>query len=136
MTVTAAPREPLLAFLNETTLRPPRVMTTPWEDLLRRPAVREVSVALLDGDTIVGAVLLERHGTLADVHWRVVAPAYRGGWANVILTSAMGDRMTALGVTHVKFSTTTETPDTERMVRLYGVEQSHCVDHYYRRIDG
>jgi GNAT superfamily N-acetyltransferase len=136
MTVATTPRESLLAFLNETALRPARVMTTPWEDLLRRPGVREASVVLLDGDTIVGASLLERHGTVSDVHWRVVAPAYRGGWANVILSSAMWDRLTELGITHVKFSTTTETPDTERMVRLYGVEQSHCVVHYHRAVDG
>jgi hypothetical protein len=91
-------------------------------------------VALMFADEVVGAVLCDQHGILAEVHWRVVAPAYRISWANLILTSAAWDRLLEAGVTHIKFSTTNETPDTERMVQTYGVEQSYRVDHYLRRL--
>ena len=134
LTLGEAPREQLLAFLKATALHEPHHMDTHWEDLWRRPSVRESSVVLLQSDDIVGVIMAERRGTLVDVIWRVVAPAYRRGWANVLLTAAMWDRMVETGVTHMKFATTSDTPDTERAVRLYGIQQAYRLDHYVRRL--
>ena len=97
-------------------------------DFWRRPSVRDSSAILMLGDRAIGGMVAEAFGELADVPWRSVDPEFRGGWANVVLSAALGDRLAALGVRRVRFSTTEETPDTENGVRIHGYLHRRIVD--------
>ena len=99
-------------------------------DFWRRPSVRDSSAILMLGDRAIGGVVAEAFGDLAVVPWRSVDPEFRGGWANVILSAALGDRLAALGVRRVRFSTTEETPDTEYGVRVHGYDHRRIVAHH------
>lgn len=92
---------------------------------LFRPSV----VLLLDGQ-VAAAIIVEEIGPLAMVRSRVVAPEFRGGWANVVLAAGSADRLATLGVRRVRFATTEDTPDTENGVRIYGVDRRAVVEHH------
>ena len=94
-------------------------------DFWRRPSVRDSSAILMLGDRAIGGIVAEAFG---DAGRRALAlrsiAEFRGGWANVILSAGSGDRLAALGVRRVRFSTTEETPDTENGVRIHGYRSS------------
>jgi GNAT superfamily N-acetyltransferase len=129
-----APRDGLAQLLAEHARRTPHSLGDPWAEVWLRPSAREASAVLMLGDQVIGAILAEKHGPLAEVIWRVVAPPYRGGWANIVLNAATWDRMARSGVRRVRFTTTTHTPDTERFVRLYGAAQATTTDQYVLRL--
>jgi GNAT superfamily N-acetyltransferase len=99
-------------------------------DFWKRPSVRDSSVFLMLGDRAIGGAVAEMSGELATVSWRSVDPEFRGGWANILLSTGLADRLTALGVRRVRFSTTEETPDTENGVRIHGFDHRHVAEHH------
>jgi GNAT superfamily N-acetyltransferase len=129
-----APREALSRLLADHARRTPHSIGTPWADAWRRPQIRDASSVLMRERDVIGVILAEKHDECAEVIWRVVAPSYRGGWANVVLNAATWDHMFQNGVRRVRFATTVQTPDTERFVRIYGAGQARHTDYFVRAL--
>src|SRR4051812_10050124 len=58
----------------------------------------ELSLALLNGDVLCGAMLASRSGSLLVIEINIVAPAWRRGWTNSMLVEAMARRGRAAGI--------------------------------------
>lgn len=97
-----------------------------WE----RPAIRDASAVLMLGDRAIGGIVAEVAGDSAGIAWRSIDPEFRLGWANIILSAAVADRLASLGVRRIRFSTTEETPDTENGVKIYGADGHRVLEHY------
>ncbi len=52
----------------------------------------------------------------------VIAPAYRGGWANALLIDAIKDRAVAVGATHWRFMAEDDVRDTVNLALRTGAE--------------
>jgi GNAT superfamily N-acetyltransferase len=79
-----------------------------------------LSLVLLQKGKVIGAMLCKRSGELAEVDVNVVAPAFRGGWANLLLLEAMARRARADGVAHFRFSCEEHVRDTLNLARRSG----------------
>ncbi|HEX6963205.1 MAG TPA: GNAT family N-acetyltransferase [Lacipirellula sp.] len=79
------------------------------------------SRVLLIGDRVIGCILA--HGespTAAVVDAVIVAPEYRGGWANVWLKLEATRGAQELGITHFRFATFDRYGDTRRFTEKFG----------------
>ncbi len=134
VSLTEAAREPLVALLAAPPDGAPDatpVETTPqWSDTWCRPEVLRISPVVLLDTLPVAVLVAERRGTCAMVRWRVVAPAHRLGWANILLGHAGFEWMGREGVTTCRFTSTSLTPDTGRMARVHAIGVVGCTVHY------
>lgn len=82
---------------------------------------RDVSLVLMRGTDVLGAMLVHRSGELAEVDVNVVAPQIRGRWANVLLLEGMARRARTAGVTCFHFFCEEHVRDTANLARRSGV---------------
>ncbi len=134
VTLTDAAREPLMALLaaqpGAASAALPARTPLAWSDAWCRPDILRVSPVIVLDDLPIAVVLAERTGTRATVRWRVVAPEHRLGWANILLGHTAFEWMAREGVSTCRFTSTSLTPDTERMARVHAMAPVECVDHY------
>ena len=81
---------------------------------------RDVSLVLMRGTDVLGAMLVRRSGDLAEVDVNVVAPAVRGRWANVLLLEGMARRARMAGVKSFHFFCEEHVRDTVNLARRSG----------------
>jgi GNAT superfamily N-acetyltransferase len=81
---------------------------------------RELSLALLNGDVLCGAMLASRSGSLLVVEINVVAPDWRRGWTNSMLVEAMARRGRAAGIELFRFCCQEHVTDTINLGRRTG----------------
>ncbi len=78
---------------------------------------RDLSLVLLRGGAVCGAILCLRSGDLVTVDVNVVAPHLRRGWANLLLLEAITHRCRADGVTRCHFTCEEHVRDTLNVAR-------------------
>lgn len=83
----------------------------------------ELSRVLLVDGTLAGAILARRKGSVAEVDFNVVAPGWRGGWANALLIEALVTRVRAAGLSLVRFLAEPHVRDTANLSRRAGGRQ-------------
>ncbi len=132
--VSEVSREDVAQLLGSRTGPVADALGASWGDQLKRTSVREMSTALMLDGAIIGVVLADLEGTRGEMLWRAVAHDYRAGWANIVLSTASGERIFRAGGRTLRFTTTRETPDTERAVRLYGGEHVTHTDYFVRNL--
>lgn len=129
-----APREEVIALLaapaGDASSDSSALPQLAWSDHWCRPAVMEMSPVVMHGDRAVAVVIAERTHDVVTVSWRVVASAYRSGWANIVLGHAALDRMRRSAARTMRFTSTSLTPDTERMTAVFGVREVAQRRHY------
>lgn len=134
VSLTDAARAPLTALLaarpGAASERHPAHTPPEWSDTWCRPEVLRVSPVVVIADLPIAAVVAERVGTRATVSWRVVAAEHRFGWANILLGHAAFEWMTREGVRTCRFTSTSLTPDTDRMARVHALGAVSCTEHY------
>ncbi len=130
-----APADALECLLQEWVARAFLPASDLSPEYWRRPSVRDASAILMMGDRALGGIVAEVRGDAADVRWRSLVPEFRGGWANVVLTAGLADRLSAMGVRRIRFATTEETPDTENGVRIHGFDRRCVVEHHRLDLD-
>ena len=130
-----APRDAVLQFYAAQIAHSPGDVEVPWPQTWSRKTMRSASVVLFDGNQVIGLGLTELIGQQAFVHYRIVAPEHRGGWANVVLCAEIAHRLQASGVRSVEFMSTTQTPDTQAMIERYGSDCLRAQDRYVLPLD-
>jgi len=91
------------------------------------------SLALLAGSHLAGAVLIRWEAEpVADAI--VVAPAYRGGWANALMLDAITALGRAVGATHFRFIAEQGVRDTVKLASRAGGEVIEERVGYYRAL--
>lgn len=83
----------------------------------------ELSHVLLVDGTLAGAILARRVKGVAEVDFNVVAPQWRGGWANALLIDALVVRVRAAGLPLVRFLAEPQVRDTANLSRRAGGRQ-------------
>ena len=81
---------------------------------------QKLSLALLVDGTVAGVVLARRHGPVLEVDFNVVAPAWRGSWANVMLVEGVLRRGRAAGLDRLRFLAEPHVRDTVNLARRAG----------------
>ena len=79
-----------------------------------------LSLALLVDGAVAGAVLARRDGEALEVDLNVVAPEWRGGWANVMLVEGVLRQGRAAGLTRLRFMAEPHVRDTINLARRAG----------------
>src|SRR5207249_4403403 len=103
-------------------------------DMARREAVTATSRVLLVDGRARGLILLAVDGDLATYEARVVDPAYRGGWANVLLMATDLERGLTLGVRRVRFYSSGANRDTLKLAARCGARAVGFRDLYARDV--
>lgn len=80
----------------------------------------ELSLVLALDEAIVGAMLITRSGGVGRVEVNVVAPAFRNGWANVVILDEAVRRIVASGLERVRFFSDEHTRDTINLAKYSG----------------
>jgi len=90
-------------------------------------------IVLLDG-RVAAFVLVEWLHDLGHGHVvaRVVAPEYRGGWANVLMMALALERGIAAGFSRVRFDSLEDNADTLSLARRYHADTVHILDRFLR----
>lgn len=83
----------------------------------------ELSRVLQVDGMLAGAILARRSADVAEVDFNVVAPKWRGGWANVLLVEALVSRVRAVGLPLVRFLAEPHVRDTANLSRRAGGRQ-------------
>jgi len=79
-----------------------------------------LSVVLMHDGRVAGATLSSRDGAVGRIEVNVVAPALRGGWANIILLDETARRGIAGGIERFRFFSDETTRDTMNLGRRTG----------------
>ena len=79
-----------------------------------------LSVVLIHDGAVAGATLTSREGAIGRIEVNVVAPALRGGWANVVLLDETARRGMAGGIERFRFFSDETTRDTMNLGRRTG----------------
>lgn len=89
-------------------------------------------VAVLDGQPLgfVLTYLAERN--VAVVEARVIAPAYRRRWVNVVVMAEAARRALKFGIEHVRFAARDTNEDTRRLARK--VRGAQTLDRYFKMV--
>jgi hypothetical protein len=90
----------------------------------------DTSVVLLEGDAVRGHLLAEVEGRQGVVTSCVVAPGYRGGWANVLLKVAAVGRLLDCGADRVRFACSPLIRDTLKLAERSGAGAVQALDVY------
>jgi GNAT superfamily N-acetyltransferase len=80
----------------------------------------ELSVVLMLNGALVGAMLMTRSGDLGRVEVNVVAPSFRGGWANVVILDEAVRRIVGSGLKRLRFFCDEHTRDTINLAKHAG----------------
>jgi GNAT superfamily N-acetyltransferase len=82
----------------------------------------KLSPVLMVGDRVAGILLWSREGDMAQVYARVIAPAYRGGWANGYLMAAALEAAAEAGARLARFEIPGGNRDTLKLARRMRAE--------------
>jgi hypothetical protein len=93
------------------------------------------SVALQVGDALGGVLIYGWDDGLPMIEVRVVAPALRGTWANVLLLEAATRNAVAAGAAGFRFFADRRIADTMSLARRANAEQIKVERHFWRRAD-
>jgi len=92
------------------------------------------SLAMMDGDQLAAVLIGRVDGGVLEVAGRVVAPAWRNGWVNVMLMHDMADRALADGLRGVRYHCDDSVADTISLARKVGAVQTRTAAHFYQAI--
>ena len=79
-----------------------------------------LSLVLLKGQSVVGAMMCRREAESVDIDVSVVVEGFRHGWANVLLLEAMARRCRAADVARFRFGCEEHVRDTLNVARRCG----------------
>ena len=82
----------------------------------------KLSPVLMLGDRVAGILLWSREGDMAQVYARVIAPPYRGGWANGYLMAAALEAAAEAGARMARFEIPGGNRDTLKLARRMQAE--------------
>jgi GNAT superfamily N-acetyltransferase len=92
-------------------------------------------VVMVDG--VVQAVMfLEVNGEMGHIHARIVAPGFRGGWANALQLGMFAELGLSTGMRRFRFQTRDTTADTLRMAKRVGAREIAVATRFERDIGG
>ena len=95
-----------------------------------REAAVNSSVVLMVADRVIGLLLVLREGRAAVADSQIVAPGYRGGWANVVLLTAALQGMLEGGISHCRFTCSSRQRHALKMARRVDAEALKVIDVY------
>jgi mycothiol synthase len=107
-----APRGAVAAMLADNFAVPPRSAAQRLDPANADAYHPVLSSAVLDGEALAGAILCRIVGDVIDVEVNMVAPAWRGGWANLMLLAAMARAGRAHGIERFIFGGEAQVRDT------------------------
>jgi GNAT superfamily N-acetyltransferase len=92
------------------------------------------SVALLVGETLAGVLIYSWRNGLPIIDVRIVDPAFRGGWANILLLEAATRNGMHAGSARFQFFADTGIADTMRLAARAGAELVRVERRFWRRV--
>jgi GNAT superfamily N-acetyltransferase len=92
------------------------------------------SYAMMIGERVVGLQLLDVQGSVVEVHAKIVAPKYRGGWANALMTREFVGRLRSCGKRRVRFSAADDVHYTLTFAERYSVETVKVATQFVREL--
>jgi GNAT superfamily N-acetyltransferase len=107
----------------------------PWRALLGQSQGLGLSPVAMVGDEVAGFMLGEVEGTTAVVHSRVSAPAYRGGWATIVLLSEALDTGWNAGCRTTRFSYLDSNRDMEKLAHRFHARTVSVATHFRREAE-
>ncbi len=93
------------------------------------------SVALLLGEMVGGALIYNWNGGLPVIEVRVVDPAFRGTWGNVLMLEEATRNGMEAGATRFRFFADDRLADTMKLARRANAELTRSERHFWRSID-
>lgn len=97
------PREPVLALHCQEFHAVPAAASALLDSSLADPLIRDLSVALWDGQHLAGYLLASRGAELPEVSFWASAPEHRSGWAAALLLHRFVERLVAAGESQARY---------------------------------
>jgi GNAT superfamily N-acetyltransferase len=97
------PRAPMLALHCQEFHAVPAAASAVFDSSLADPLIRDLSVALWDGQHLAGYLLASRGLALPEVNFWASAPEHRSGWAAALLLHGFVERLADAGKSQARY---------------------------------
>jgi GNAT superfamily N-acetyltransferase len=106
------------------------------EASLTDPRIADISSVLLVDDHVAGMVVVRSAAGDYRVHVqaRAVMPAFRGGWANVLIMADALEKGRAAGIRRIRFDSMDDNQDTLKLARRFNADTISVFDRFTRRV--
>lgn len=106
------------------------------EASLTDPRIADISSVLLVDGHVAGMVVVRSKPQDARVHVqaKAVMPAFRGGWANVLIMADALEKGHAAGIRRIRFDVMDDNRDTLKLARRFNADTISIFDQYKRTI--
>ena len=127
------PRAPVLALHCQEFHAVPAAASALFDSSLTDPLIRDLSVALWDGQRLAGYLMASRGAELPEVSFWASAPEHRSGWAAALLLHRFVERLAAAGQSQARYYCNEEARAPMNFARRTGaplerITQGWCFD--------